>query len=673
MPLEIISKIKPKNGADFSVADAADIETADGRRVEDVLQELVDILAGPGSDYAGKYLAVGPNGMFTFVDPPAEGVIAASLSCNFKNGQRGSACGDLTLQTMGAAEQDIYRVYWADAKGILSGYAPIFEYAGAGIKTYTFTPTNAIPDGATKILAIKDGQPAAFCTIPTAKRLTAQKSYSFGLMSDPHIDGDGDDTSESITDYKRAVEFYDANGVVFDIVSGDMTYDGRSSDLTAYAECRAHTSVPVYHCRGNHDMVSEEKYKQYIDPKGFYYDVLQGDDVYLFIGVGSTSKNIPGEQNQWLSDKLNEYYGAKRVIIVEHLYVDPVGDANNLDKNDGQKDATFLATLAAHPDVILITGHSHLQFELQSVAETANSAYATDVMCNRVHVPSLARPKDPYTVDLHKGSQGYLVDVYPDYTVFRGRDFASGKYLPMAQYIFYKPKGYKKLNDITYFVQGTVAAYDGSFANSASSYRSGWIILDGNVEKKLKFIGTAEDIRVVYYDNNQEFLSADTSMEDKVKEAGEIQALTPPSQAAYMVIKTAGVSYANITFNGGDGMAAEQGFEYMAVITSFVNGSLNLSTGAFESSQSSWRTDFISLSDVAAKKLYFSGTVIALEICFYDTHKGFAGAQDESAKTFVLGDMLSLSIPVNASFLVLKARGDYAGIQFNGARENSMV
>jgi hypothetical protein len=54
-----------------------------------------------------------------------------------------------------------------------------------------------------------------------------------------------------------------------------------------------------------------------------------------------------------------------------------------------------------------------------------------------VHIPSAAISRDISSggrVDVTETSQGYLMEVYDNHIVLRGRDFAKGEYIPIAQY-----------------------------------------------------------------------------------------------------------------------------------------------------------------------------------------------------------------------------------------------
>lgn len=46
MAIEIISKLKPKNGGTFTLMDAADVETAAGRRLQEEINDMQDAIGG---------------------------------------------------------------------------------------------------------------------------------------------------------------------------------------------------------------------------------------------------------------------------------------------------------------------------------------------------------------------------------------------------------------------------------------------------------------------------------------------------------------------------------------------------------------------------------------------------------------------------------------------------
>ena len=88
-----------------------------------------------------------------------------------------------------------------------------------------------------------------------------------------------------------------------------------------------------------------------------------------------------------------------------------------------------------YKNVVWFHGHSHMDFDSQEDCQYAN--YDRMFGCHSVHIPSLAHPRDYKEnayVNVYSESEGYVVDVYENHIVLRGRDFASDKFLPIATY-----------------------------------------------------------------------------------------------------------------------------------------------------------------------------------------------------------------------------------------------
>lgn len=377
--------------------------------------------------------------------------------------EEGMAHGTLDVVLEGEPGER-YEVCFADDYGVLEAYEPILtaEIGDSGrfeVEHY-FVPTAALPEKATRILAVGE-EYWLECILPDGQVIESPKLYSFGLMSDTHVVGitgvpEWDvDESESCADYLRAVEYFDRNGVAFSIVAGDVTNDGNLFDYERYALLRQLAVAPVYHVAGNHEWRNDGEenrglYTQYVEPNGECFTIEQDGDAFIFISVENHRCDLSEESMEFLAEQL-EKYADRRVFIIEHAYVGSVGNPKGLDTygNRENDDPLFRALLEEYPGATLITGHSHLHFDLQRLDDWANCAWARDGVCHRIHVPSLSRPRmnDPETEDITEnnydykpGSLGYIVDVYEDYTIFRGIDFegcesGEGRLLPNAQYL----------------------------------------------------------------------------------------------------------------------------------------------------------------------------------------------------------------------------------------------
>jgi hypothetical protein len=93
------------------------------------------------------------------------------------------------------------------------------------------------------------------------------------------------------------------------------------------------------------------------------------------------------------------------------------------------QDVELRQILDEYPDAVVFSGHTHWQFDslqplLMSSGNTAN-------YLNTASVGYLWTDLDTGLV----GSQGYFVEVYEDYVLIRGRDFAEQKWVSNAQFM----------------------------------------------------------------------------------------------------------------------------------------------------------------------------------------------------------------------------------------------
>lgn len=393
--------------------------------------------------------------LYEIATTPTIGTISQSvyLYYAFSNEVNGYAYGSVALLSNDSANDGNYTICWADANGKLNDYKDIVSVTlnGTMAITYEFILTNAIPKEATRIVAIKDGAIKASYNIPSNKLNTDNKLYSIGLLSDIHIDVT-DDESNSVSDLQNALSRFETENVTAICCSGDTVVDGTQAEVEKFIEVKNSTTIPMYIARGNHDCRDYSVANwNLVEPNGVYFEKEIGGDIYLFMGMKAESYNLDlfsTEQLNWLENRL-EYYKNRRVFLFEHVFVEPTGNINSLypynsmGSVEGQPGKIFRNLMAKYRNVILFTGHSHLEFILQRLGDNANCSERTDSLCHRVHIPSCAKPRsnDVSTEDVKENtytnygsSEGYVMDVYQDYIILKGINFVDNKYLPFAQY-----------------------------------------------------------------------------------------------------------------------------------------------------------------------------------------------------------------------------------------------
>jgi predicted phosphodiesterase len=322
------------------------------------------------------------------------------------------------------------------------------------MERYTgFVSQNVAPPGA-KRLGVYDKNGNRVGEIPLGNLAfpnTGEKLYSFGAISDCHLQFDTENAENAHADLQNALTFFNGiNGLAFVCVCGDMTQNGKAAELD---EFKTYTDTycpdkPVYSVTGNHDTW------HYWNTIGaniakhtgceLYYSVNHGDDVYIFVGntVGQEDGLFTHAELQWLYETL-EANRNKRCFVFQHVRPDDAcGNAYGIYSYDiwgGKDQAVFESLLRHYHNVILFHGHSHLKFDIQE--EYGEGANVDNFFgCHSIHIPSIAAPRDGNSkgavsrVELWAESEGYVVDVYENGIHLRGRDFVKNEFLPIASY-----------------------------------------------------------------------------------------------------------------------------------------------------------------------------------------------------------------------------------------------
>lgn len=307
------------------------------------------------------------------------------------------------------------------------------------------------------------------------------KSYSFAALSDTHI---GSKTSE--TDLKTALQFIEnEQDVEFTTICGDLSLGGTVNNLNLYKSIvDENATKPVYAISGNHETnapfapLDMEDLKPYTG-QYLYYSFTKNNDVYIMLGMYDVHKGYEFAEGelQWLYEVLEENRN-KRCFLFLHLYPrDGSGDAVDLDLEGDMLNNTqgkvFYSLLSHYSNILYFHGHSHEAFSVQLENDMNN--YDDIFGCHSIHIPSLAYPKkltNGKLVSDYDASEGYIVDVYENGVVLKGRDFVSGKYLPIASY--YLDTTLKSIDPDTYYdPTGTIVNENSNILKSGGTWYNG--------------------------------------------------------------------------------------------------------------------------------------------------------------------------------------------------------
>ena len=205
--------------------------------------------------------------------------------------------------------------------------------------------------------------------------------------------------------------------------------------------------MPIYAITGNHEGIRGSDLPNIIEQyteHPLYYSFDRGNDVFIMVGVkGNSSGNLfTVDELQWLYETL-EANRNKRCFLFEHVRPqDACGNAYGIYNYDiwgGTEQTVFESLLRHYKNVIMFHGHSHLKYNLQTKTNKANIDKDTFGTW-QVHISSLAVPRtgDPSgassRVEVYADSEGYVVDVYENGILLRGRDFVAEKFIPIATY-----------------------------------------------------------------------------------------------------------------------------------------------------------------------------------------------------------------------------------------------
>lgn len=321
-----------------------------------------------------------------------------------------------------------------------------------------FIPENSAPPNVSAIsIHNADGVKKASMKVPSFMRYpSGEKLYSIGLISDTHLQPASVPACSMKLD--NALTWFEEQGAAFVCHAGDITNHGfwnsdGTQDLTQFADykrvCGLHPNLPVYAACGNHDSYFQSITNNLSELEEFtghslYFSIEHERDLYFFIGQPSNVEPMSEEALTWLESELANSHGKRCLIFIHPCTMNDSGNAlGSYDTNMFMETWAHLErfrTLLRSYNTMLFHGHSHFQFKCQERDKCAN--YTCKNGFRSLHIPSLQGYRDCYTGEEPVESLGYLVDVFDDCLVFRGRDFGTAnggtivnpKWIPVATY-----------------------------------------------------------------------------------------------------------------------------------------------------------------------------------------------------------------------------------------------
>lgn len=423
---------------------------------------------------------------------------AATISYSFKNNDKGFAEGTISLSG-GSGTLSLYWADDTKALDNFDPIATFSGSGSYSMPAYTAIPARATKVIAVSGSNKSVSSAAAVYNIPDSKKLGKTSKdllYSFANYSDTHIEADVAAYSDWSQKYpydeqhlKAAFNTAAARNVDFIVTCGDHVNNqrndnnGGNNNLYAYEWSRylkiladSNYVNPIYEAIGNHELWNYEKEnakspidwktgsryftavtgldstKAALNSDKAYYEITEPKtgDHFLFMALEGgfytdANNEFSDAQLNWLESKLNAYKNdGKNTFILEHANFDKWGAGDQLDKpiyNLPLKFSSGSTTrlkniLCAHPEAVIITGHTHFKYSLQLNYSNNNKTSAT-----MLHVSSVGGIRDIQnrTTRINdkslEGSEGYIIEVYNDATIFYGTNVYKNTTYPWATYI----------------------------------------------------------------------------------------------------------------------------------------------------------------------------------------------------------------------------------------------
>ena len=356
-----------------------------------------------------------------------------------------------------SAEVGLYTLIYEDCNGQpLADYTPICVLNNSELDCYEdFIDVNVAPRDAESIgIYDSEGNRCGVIDISSLKPgYRDDPLYSFGLLSDVHL---GRDDIFAVEDFANALDFFESEDVIWTCICGDVTQNGKESELQIYKGIVAPRESQVYVVAGNHDCTTSSKginanlWAEYTGlPLVYEKSVSIGGvtDYFLFLSMSYYNFTAAYLESHlsWLENKLETYKNDRCFIFTHLFFPDRAGNLNDIYPFEywlaGLQLERLEGMCVKYVNTVWFSGHSHWKWELQKYQSRANihrdynlSAPASGWS---VHVPSCGFPitSDGTTREgVAEGSQGAIVRVYETHVDVCGIDFKAGRYLPVAAY-----------------------------------------------------------------------------------------------------------------------------------------------------------------------------------------------------------------------------------------------
>lgn len=428
------------------------------------------------------------------------------ITYNLKGESDGLADGTLTINIENTNLGEGYAAYWVDEYGRpLGDYLNLAYFKITGKTTVRAMSDNSIiPQNARglKIFTLYGTTELPYHGTVSFPEEYAFKNpgtplYTFPVISDTHAEYKPNDDfygtynwpiTRALTDIKKFCP--SANGV---FINGDVTNNGFENEYkelqkiltNVYGggnEPQVFMSTGNHDCWGNSPAKAQELFVKYagilqtkVKVDKVYYDYWLGTDYhFIILGDEETSPDfsvnqglnaiISDEQFTFLDNELQESRnkGARTFILLHQSLYETLsgtyggsnawnGIGTNGDDSNNAIANKFRSIMDKYcskgdSDIFLFGAHTH-----HSLDNENNYRPATDKLPHNFNTAGIANTESDYFNGkvTYFNSQGYILEVYEDKVLLKGRNFRDSKWMPSANYCIYDDEGHTITKNIT--------------------------------------------------------------------------------------------------------------------------------------------------------------------------------------------------------------------------------
>lgn len=392
----------------------------------------------------------------------------------------GFAAGTLTVRTAGWYDFSVLPTdaiaYWANGNGPLEGYASMARFSITAISTsYRFPELQIIPEGADRIrvytapknedVSLSGVYVDAMLGDTATFEIKGKPKHTFAVVSDTHVVNDDNNVwtkrfKNMLTDVSgmSEVEGIFINGDMVNTASGSSTTPDKAQ--AEYAKIQqikqaVCPDMPIYMSIGNHDLwpvgfndtslqTMEQMFCQNAvlpdgsHPDSFFYDFWIDNNHFVFVGDSGRDPNylyLDENALSWLDTTIAAGYkdGNNTFIFMHQAMPDTVaGSITDFGQLDAHVENAYeiRQILKKYPDAVMFSSHSHYSLDSVGNAFSEDQNYPTVF-----NTASVANPYSVRKASTFEGSEGYIMEIYDDFILLRGRDFLNGLWLPSSQYV----------------------------------------------------------------------------------------------------------------------------------------------------------------------------------------------------------------------------------------------